>query len=91
MSERTSRHWFLNFRSGNLSFCDEDDIGWLQILDDEAPMAAIEENKSEACGESAKRFQISDERIRLYLHRKGKAYKLSKWVSYTPLEGNKQQ
>ena len=91
VNERTARHWFQKFRSGNLSLCDEARCGRPQALDNEALQAAIEEDSSLTCGELARHFNLSDETVRLHLHRLGKAYKLSKWVPHTLLDVHKKQ
>ena len=91
VNERTARHWFQKFRSGNLSLCDEARCGRPQALDNEALQAAIEEDSSLTCGELARQFNVSDETVRLHLHRLGKAYKLSKWVPHTLLDVHKKQ
>ena len=81
----------MNVRSGNLSLCDEARCGRPQALDNEALQAAIEEDSSLTCGELARQFNVSDETVRLHLHRLGKAYKLSKWVPHTLLDVHKKQ
>ena len=43
------------------------------------------------CGKLARQFNISDETVRLHLHRLGKAYKLSKWVPHMLSEVHKRQ
>ena len=91
MNERTTRHWFQKFRSGDLSLCDEARSGCPQALDNKALKAAIEQESSQTCGELAERFQVSDETVRLHLQRIGKAYKLSKWVPHTLSQANKDQ
>lgn len=53
--------------------------------------AAIEEDNNWTCGKLAEHFLVSDETVRLHLHRIGKAYKFSKWVPYTLSESNKQR
>lgn len=61
------------------------------MLDDEVLKAAIEENSSQTCGEIVEGFQVSEETVRLHLHRIGEAYKFSKWVPYTLSAANKEQ
>ncbi|GFW42196.1 histone-lysine N-methyltransferase SETMAR [Trichonephila clavipes] len=91
VNERTARHWFQKFRSGDLYLCDKARAGRPQALDDEALQAAIEEDSSQTCGELARQFNTSSETVRLRLHRLGKTYRLSKWVPHTLLEVHKQQ
>ncbi|GFW98501.1 histone-lysine N-methyltransferase SETMAR [Trichonephila clavipes] len=78
VNERTARHWFLKFRSGDLSLCDKARTGRPQVLDDEALQVAIEEVSSQTCGELARQFNTSSETVRFHLHRLGKTYRLSK-------------
>ncbi|GFU22261.1 histone-lysine N-methyltransferase SETMAR [Trichonephila clavipes] len=66
--ERTARHLFQKFRSGDLSLCDRAQTGQPQVLDDEALQAAIEEDSSQTCGELARKFNTSSETVRLHLH-----------------------
>ncbi|GFY58190.1 histone-lysine N-methyltransferase SETMAR [Trichonephila inaurata madagascariensis] len=54
VNERTARHWFQKFRSGDLSLCDKARTGRPQALDDEALKAAIEKDRSQTCGELAR-------------------------------------
>ncbi|GFW85763.1 histone-lysine N-methyltransferase SETMAR [Trichonephila clavipes] len=86
VSERTARHWFQKFRSGDLSLCDKARTGRPQALDDEALQAAIGKDSSQTCGELVRQFNTSSEIVRLYVHRLGKTYRLSKWVPHTLLE-----
>ncbi|XP_035218054.1 histone-lysine N-methyltransferase SETMAR-like [Stegodyphus dumicola] len=62
-----------------------------QALDDEAVRAAVQNDSSQTFGELAAHFQVSDETIRLHLHRIAKAYKPSKWVLLSLSDANKQQ
>ncbi|GFY69199.1 histone-lysine N-methyltransferase SETMAR [Trichonephila inaurata madagascariensis] len=89
--ERTARHWFQKFRSGDLSLCDKGRTGQPHALDDEALQAAIEENSSQTCGELARKLNTSSEMVTLNLHSLGKTSRLSKWVPHTLLEVRKQQ
>ncbi|PRD18640.1 UNVERIFIED_CONTAM: mariner\T [Trichonephila clavipes] len=86
VSERTARHWFQKFRSGDLSLCDKARTGRPQALYDEALQAAIGKDSSQTCGELVRQFNTSSEIVRLYVHRLGKTYRLSKWVPHTLLE-----
>ncbi|GFS75190.1 histone-lysine N-methyltransferase SETMAR [Nephila pilipes] len=63
VNERTARHWFKKFRSGDLSLCEEPNSGRPHALDNESLSAAIEENSS-----LAKQFNVSDKIVRLHLH-----------------------
>ncbi|GFT64929.1 histone-lysine N-methyltransferase SETMAR [Trichonephila clavipes] len=61
VNERTTRHWFQKFSSGDLSLCDKAPTGRPQALDDEALQAAIDEDSSQTCGELARQFNTSSE------------------------------
>lgn len=91
VNERTARQWFQKFRSGDMSLNDAPRSGRPQALDDETLRAAIESDSSQTCSELASHFQVTDETIRLHLHRIGKVYKLSKWVPHSLSDANKQQ
>lgn len=58
LRERAARHWFPKFRSWSIR-------PWGQ---------PTEEDNSQNCGEFSERFQVSDETVRLHVHRIGKAY-----------------
>ncbi|XP_035232821.1 histone-lysine N-methyltransferase SETMAR-like [Stegodyphus dumicola] len=62
-----------------------------QSLNNEALRAAIESDSSQTCGERSARIQVSDETIRLRLHRIEKAHKLSKWIPHSLSDANKEQ
>ena len=91
VNECTARHWFQKFKSGDLSLHDEPRSGQPQVLNDKVLKAAIERDSSLTCGELARQFNVSDETVRLHLHRLGKAYKLRKWVPHTLSEVHKRQ
>jgi len=90
-NDRTARHWFQKFRSGDVSLADEPRSGRTHVLDDEALKAAIEEDSDLMCEELAERFHVSAEIVRLHLNRIGKSYRLSKWVPHTLSAANKEQ
>ena len=85
MNEGTARRWFQKFKSEGLSLRVEPCSGLPQVLNDRALKATIEEDSRLTCGELARQFNVSDETVRLHLHRLVKAYKLSKWVPHTLL------
>jgi [histone H3]-lysine36 N-dimethyltransferase SETMAR len=91
VNERTARHWFQKFRSGDVSVCDAQRSGRPQAVDNEALQAAIEEDSSLTCGELARQFNVSAETVRVHLHSVGKTYRLSKWVPHKLLEVHKAQ
>ncbi|GFY57709.1 mariner Mos1 transposase [Trichonephila inaurata madagascariensis] len=78
-------------QSGDLSLCDKARTGRPQALDDEALLAAIEEDSNQTCGELARQFNPFIETVRLHLHPLGKTYRLSKWVPHMLLKVHKQQ
>ncbi|GFT21248.1 histone-lysine N-methyltransferase SETMAR, partial [Nephila pilipes] len=77
--------------SEDLSHCDELHSELLHALDDEALQAAIEKDSSLMCGEHEKQFKVSDETVRLHLHRLFKTYILNKWLPLMLLEVHKRQ
>jgi len=89
VNERSLRHWFLKFRSGEVSLADEPRSGGPHVLDDEALKAAIVEDSGLTCDELAERFHVSAETVRLHLHGIGKSYRVSKWVPHTLSAANK--
>ncbi|GFY46351.1 histone-lysine N-methyltransferase SETMAR [Trichonephila inaurata madagascariensis] len=50
-NERTARHWFQKFRSGDLSLYNKARTRRPLALDDEALQAAIKKDSSQTCGE----------------------------------------
>ncbi|XP_076053689.1 histone-lysine N-methyltransferase SETMAR-like [Oratosquilla oratoria] len=91
VNERTVRRWFKKFKSGDLSLRGEPRSGRPQVLNDGVLKAAIEEDSSLTCGEFVRQFNVSNETVRIHLHRLGKTFKLSKWVPRTLLEVHKRQ
>jgi len=91
VNERTARHWFQKFRSGDVSLADEPRSGRPHVFDDEDLKAAIEEDSALTYDELGERFHVSVETARLHLHGIGKLYKLNKWVPHTLSATNKEQ
>ncbi|GJQ82162.1 hypothetical protein Trydic_g5999 [Trypoxylus dichotomus] len=77
VSDQTAQKWFKKFSSGYHSMTGEVRSGRPKIINNEDLKQVGEANSSTTCLELAQRFDVSDERIRLHLHRLGKTLKFS--------------
>ena len=91
LTSRTAQRWFKKFATGDESLEDETRAGRPLTLDIEELRTMIETNSQLTCQMLAERFQVSDETIRLHLHKLGKTWKLSKWVPHPLSTTNKSQ
>ncbi|CAK9804076.1 Histone-lysine N-methyltransferase SETMAR [Anthophora quadrimaculata] len=89
VTSRTAQRWFKKFVSGDESLEDEVRSGRPSSLNTDELRIMIETNPNLTCQVLAQRFQVSDETIRLHLHKMGKKWKLSKWVPHDLSSENK--
>lgn len=91
VTPRTAQRWFKKFTSGDESLEDEVRSGRPSTLDDDDLRTMIETNSSMTCQMLAEAFHVSDETIRIHLHKIGKKWKLSKWIPHELSSENKLQ
>ena len=91
VSERTAQKWFQTFSTGDQTLEDKPRAGRPKTLDLEQLQGAIEKDSSQTCQELARRFRVSDETVRVHLHKLGKSWKMSKWVPHELSAANRLQ
>ena len=71
--------WFKKFKSGETNLANEEGSGRPSNFDDQALLAAVEEDKSLATIVLAKHFNVDHSTIVCPLKKLGKVWKLSRW------------
>jgi [histone H3]-lysine36 N-dimethyltransferase SETMAR len=91
VTSRTAQRWFKKFALGDQSLEDNARSGRPSSLDIDELRTVIETNSNLTCQMLAEEFQVSDETIRIHLHKIGKKWKLSTWVPHALTPENKLQ
>lgn len=80
--ERTIRHWFERFRSGDESLEDEDRGRPPSLLNDDQLKAMVEADPRQTVRELAQHFGVDGSTISRHLNAIGKVKKLDEWIPH---------
>lgn len=89
ISERQCREWFARFKSGDTSLEDNPGRGRPSDFDDQALLAAVEEDESMTTRMLAEDFNVGQSTIVRRLKKLGKVWKLAGWVPHELSDNNK--
>ncbi|KAG5348093.1 SETMR methyltransferase, partial [Acromyrmex charruanus] len=90
ISDRTVRHWFAKFRSGDTTLKDGPRAGRPSDLDDNLLKAMLEQNSRQSTRDIAGRSNTSQSTVCRHLEKLGKVSKLGVWVPHNLSERNKE-
>jgi transposase len=82
ISQAQVYRWFDRFKSGDTSLEDEEGRGRPSDFDDQALLAAVEEDESLTTRMLAEQFQVDQSTIVRRLKKLGKVWKLGGWVPH---------
>lgn len=89
ISERQCREWFARFKSGDTSLEDKPGRGRPSDFDDNALLAAVEEDENVTTRLLAESFGVDHSTIVRRLRKLGKVWKLAGWVPHELSDKNK--
>lgn len=82
VSERTVQRWFKKWKNGVLTLDDEVHTGRPLEINLDQLKEIVDSNPSFTCLDLSLEFNLSEETIRLNLHKLGYVSKLNKWVPH---------
>uniref|UniRef100_A0A914EC09 Mos1 transposase HTH domain-containing protein n=1 Tax=Acrobeloides nanus TaxID=290746 RepID=A0A914EC09_9BILA len=89
IGQNTVKNWFRRFKSGDISLEDKEERGRPSDFDDQALLAAVEEDESLTTRILAKQFDVDHSTIVRRLKKLGKIWKLAGWVPHELSDQNK--
>jgi histone-lysine N-methyltransferase SETMAR len=89
VSERTVYRWFSKWQGGALTLEDNERPGRPTEIDLDELKKMVDDNPTYTCGDLSLEFGLSDETIRLNLHKLGYSSRLNKWIPHNLSEKNK--
>lgn len=88
---RTCQRWFLRFRSGDMDLNDKPRSGRPEIIDEEALLAAIEEDPRRTIQDLATFLNISWSTVQEHLHKLGKVWREGVWIPHHLTDSQREQ
>jgi len=91
ISKSQAERWFKKFKSGDTNLADEEGRGRPSNFDDQALLAALEEDESLTTRMLAENFNVDHSTIVRHLKKLGKVWKLAGWVPHELSDKNREE